>query len=660
MTPNDERGSGSMRRSSAGPPGVRLKWHHLYYLLAAFDLITVSSTLLLTHQILGIYRASVEVNQGWTARSGRFVDLAQLSSSVNAPGNDVFASRDPEGESARLGTALFEFEHAVATARVDLERNVEEEVAEPLLAALDRTQLAMVAMAGEARVIFRHLENDPEVAGRHMAAMDRRYAEVRTALDDVQRQVSQIQASNLRRQNDAASSLGDYEYLVASLIVLMVVAITAYGSRLSSKIESDQRERDRYLANLREAEARTRAILESAAEGIVTIDERGVIEGVNPAAEQLFGYAVDEMIGQNVSMLTPMPVRLEHDDYLKRYMGGGVPRIIGRGGREVLGQRKDGSVFPLELAVSEVRRSGGARYFTGMMHDISERKLADELNRRYNEELEATVRERTAGLEEALEKQSDLANKNAQAYEVIRRTQEELVRTERLAAVGELATTVSHGIRNPLASIRACAEVERSEIAETHPIAATLDDIIGEVDRLEGRISAVLDFARPFKAAAMPTNLNGALEVLAEDSRKRAPEGVKVRIELEPSLPTALFDAASLYEILEALTVNALEAMEGRGELTLRSRLDVREGSEPVAELSVSDTGPGIEGHQLPRIFDLFYTSKPSGTGIGLAIAKRIVESQGGQISVASELGKGATFALRIPVQPLGEVTGRE
>jgi two-component system sensor kinase FixL len=651
MTVDTERTRANSGGGSAhGRTGVRLKWHHIYYLLAVFDLATVSLSLVLTHQILGIYRSSVEENQAWTARSDRFGDLAQLSSSVNAPGNDVFASRNAAREFSRLEAALVEFDRAVVMTRSDLANNVDVEVAKPISASLDRTQVAMAAMADEARVIFRHIENEPQFAGQHMAAMDRRYAEVRGALDDAQRGVRAIQTSNLRRQTEAAGSLGRYEYVVALFIILMVTAITAYGTRLARKIEADQRERDRNLANLQEAEARTRAILDSAAEGILTIDARGVIEAVNPAAEQIFRYSADELIGQNVSILMPIPNRDQHDGYIERYTNGGEPAIIGLRGREVIAQRKCGEIFPLEVAVSEVRRGDAIRCFTGMLRDITERKHTEELVRRYNEELEVTVRDRTAGLELALEKQSELANSNAQAYEVIRLTQAELVRSERLAAVGEISTAVAHGIRNPLASIRACAQVERNEMTDDDPIADTLDAIVHEVDRVEGRIRAVLDFARPLERTAIPINLNDIIGVLAEDSRKRAPDTVGVVLDLDPDLPTALFDGGYLFEILEALTTNALEAMNGHGELTLRSRLDTSDDSQPVCELSIEDTGPGIETNRLPRIFELFYTSRPSGTGIGLAIAKRIVESQGGSIEVKSEPGNGSTFSVRIPI----------
>jgi PAS domain S-box-containing protein len=127
---------------------------------------------------------------------------------------------------------------------------------------------------------------------------------------------------------------------------------------------------------LSESEGLLRAILKSAVEGIITIDEGGVIESINPAAERAFGYRAEEVLGRNVSMLMPSPYREEHNDHIARYIGTGEARIIGIG-RETVGQRKDGTVFPIDLSVSEVRLSG-RRLFTGFIRDITERKRAEE------------------------------------------------------------------------------------------------------------------------------------------------------------------------------------------------------------------------------------------------------------------------------------------
>ena len=146
-------------------------------------------------------------------------------------------------------------------------------------------------------------------------------------------------------------------------------------------------------AALRDSEARSTAILQTAVDGIITIDERGIVASFNPAAERLFGYPADEVIGQNVRMLMPSPYREEHDGYLARYLQTGEPKIIGIG-REVRARRRDGTTFPIALAVSEMHLDG-RRMFTGIVHDLTARVQAEEALRQARDELEVRVRERT-------------------------------------------------------------------------------------------------------------------------------------------------------------------------------------------------------------------------------------------------------------------------
>jgi two-component system sensor kinase FixL len=640
---------------SATPvPSRRLKWHHIYYLLAAFDLATVSFSLYLNHQILGIYTESVIVNQEWADRAASYTELARLTAAVNAPGNDVFDTQEVARESANLDRALARFERSLDAARADVEANVPKVAAAAMASGLDRTHVAMGQMVAESRRIFDLLaQGDPEAAGRRMAEMDRKYFEVRSALDDLQREVRDIQKGKFRTQTAAAANLAKYEYVVGSFIVLMVIAITLYGHKLARKMASDQEERERVLAESREAEARTRAIFDTAADGVITADHRGVIESMNAAASEIFGYEPEELIGRNVSMLMPEPDRAAHDGYIARYLHTGAARILGVGGREVVGQRKDGSTFPVEIAVSEVRL-GGRPLFTAILQDITARKRAETLVRKYNEELEATVQERTEGLRQALEKQSELAEQTARAYDAMRRTQQELVRQERLAAIGELAAAIAHGLQNPLASIRALAEVAAGDLPDDGPVAETLADIVAEVGRLGKRIRTVLDFARPFEPTLARGDLNAFLGDYARAIRRRVPETVRLDIDLDPGIPELEFDAGQTREVLEALVTNALEAMGPAGCLTIRSRLEVDPAGERWATLRIIDSGPGIDPGRQGRIFDLFYTTKPSGTGIGLATARRLVECQGGTIAVTSTPGAGSTFAVAFPVERPG------
>ena len=212
----------------------------------------------------------------------------------------------------------------------------------------------------------------------------------------------------------------------------------------NSTCEVQQAERGRTQAALRDSEARLRAILETAVEGIITIDEKGIIEVFNPAAERIFGYASGEVIGRNVSMLMPAPYRREHDGYMANYLRTGHAKIIGIG-REVVGQRKDGSTFPMDLAVSEVRLEH-RRLFAGFVRDITERKrlekeileISDLEQRRIGQGLHDGLCQHLAGIElmsealtRKLKKQSNPAS--VQATKITEHLREAIAETRRLA-----------------------------------------------------------------------------------------------------------------------------------------------------------------------------------------------------------------------------------
>jgi len=252
---------------------------------------------------------------------------------------------------------------------------------------------------------------------------------------------------------------------------------------------------------------------------------------------------------------------------------------------------------------------------------------------------------------DTLANQSALALTNAHAADVIRRTQAELAEAERLAAVGELASAVAHGIRNPLAGIRASAEVARDELGrDGGELRESLDDIIGEADRLETRVRTILDFTRPIALDLVPGDLGAFVHAFADGFRSRVRPGVRIQVDVTPGLAAVAFDRAALGEVIETIAVNALEAMPGAGTITLRAALETRDGTGVDAVVSVSDTGPGMEPATACRVFDLFYTTKAAGTGVGLAMARRLVERQGGTIAVESAPGAGATFRIRLPL----------
>jgi signal transduction histidine kinase len=254
-----------------------------------------------------------------------------------------------------------------------------------------------------------------------------------------------------------------------------------------------------------------------------------------------------------------------------------------------------------------------------------------------------------------LANQGAVAVQNARSYHTLKRVNQELrdaqsrlIEAERFAAIGELSALVAHGIRNPLAGIKAAAQYAELDLSTDHPLRENIADIITEVDKLEGRIKALLDFARPFEPHPAPCDVPQIVrDALASLRNQITAQGITVATEFDPDLPPAHLDYAQIEQVLLALLSNAIEAMPRGGRLTINA--DRVEGGRRL-RLVVADTGPGIHPTQLPHLFDLFVTGKPSGTGLGLAFAKRIVELHQGRISVASELTRGSRFTIDLPI----------
>ena len=357
---------------------------------------------------------------------------------------------------------------------------------------------------------------------------------------------------------------------------------------------------------LSEQSARLRAIVDTAVDAIITIDERGTIDSFNPAAERLFGYAPAEVQGKNVSMLMPSPYHEEHDGYLQHYLDTGEKRIIGIG-REVVAQRKDGTTFPIELAVSEMQ-VGGRRLFTGLVHDITQRKQAEARQEKLIRELEG-------------------ANEELKNF----------------------AYVVSHDLKAPLRGIGSLADWLVADQA------AKLDDegreylglITQRVRRLDGLIDGILQYSRVgrIRETRVEVDLN---QLLREVIDLLAPPKT-IAIIMASALPTIRTEKTRIQQVFQNLLSNAIKYMDkSQGEI----RVDCVSAGEDW-EFSVSDNGPGIDARHFKRIFQLFQTLAPrdkvESTGVGLALVKKIVEMYGGRIWLESKSGEGSTFFFTLP-----------
>ena len=244
----------------------------------------------------------------------------------------------------------------------------------------------------------------------------------------------------------------------------------------------------------------------------------------------------------------------------------------------------------------------------------------------------------------------DLARALARMTAQLRESRQQLVQAEKLASIGEMSAAVAHGLRNPLASLRAAAQLVRRHPAS--PSATEhLDAIIDEVDRLDRRISHLLSFSRPAPfhpvSESVPRIIEELLPAVAQPIREQ-------RVELEMAVPSGLppvrVDPVQLEQVFLEIVSNALDAMPSGGRLRIGAF--VSDGASPAdVVVEVADTGGGIPAHVLPSVCEPFFTTRQEGTGLGLAIAKRYVEQNGGRLEIASRPGVGTTVRVRLPME---------
>lgn len=362
-------------------------------------------------------------------------------------------------------------------------------------------------------------------------------------------------------------------------------------------------------------------VLEFMVDGVITINDRGIIEYVNGATENLFGYSREELTGQNLKVLMPEPYFSEHDRYIDRYLKTGVGKIIGVGQREVLGRKKDGTVFPLELGIN-VFFVGNNRKFIGTLRDISLRKrLEDEL----------------------------------------KRTNEMLVRSNQELEL--FASMASHDLQEPLRKIETYLERLETECTETLPEEGKgyMARMTNSAKRMRRLINDLLSFSRVTTQAQplIPVNLSKSVDEVVEDLEILIKEA-KARLEIG-ELPVVLADSLQMRLLFENLIGNALKFR--REEEPPVIRISAQHFSERVGregngqneyyQIRVQDNGIGFDEKYLDRIFNPFQRlhakSRFEGTGMGLAIVRKIVERHGGTITARSEPGRGTTFLFTIP-----------
>ena len=359
---------------------------------------------------------------------------------------------------------------------------------------------------------------------------------------------------------------------------------------------------------LAERAAELGAAVDGAVDGIIVIDEAGIIRSLNPAAARLFGYDSAEVIGQNVNVLMPEPYRSEHDAYLRRYLCTGKAKIIGIG-REVEGQRKDGSVFPMDLGVSVVV-GGGKRLFVGFVHDLSERLRT-----------EARIQK---------------------------------LHADRLNTIGGMAVAVAHEINQPLSASAIYIETARRLLKMVPELrSASVEDVLANAAQQIMRAGRIISNLREFVARGEPDKTLQSLHGLITDayelvigSAKEA--NVRVMLQLEAKNDSVLVDRVQIKQVLVNLMRNAIEAMDGYDKRELM--ISTRSIKRKTIQTDVMDTGCGFSEQVKTDLFEPFMTTKAKGMGVGLSISRAIVEAHYGKIWADYNPGGGALLSFTLPV----------
>jgi len=415
--------------------------------------------------------------------------------------------------------------------------------------------------------------------------------------------------------------VADYRALVSADIVNAFV-FALVGGGASWRGDLLRRSRLAAAASAEEAFGRAahmKSILDTIPDAMIVIDDRGTMQSFSAAAERLFGYSAAEVLGKNVKKLMPAPYRESHDGYLQRYMSTGERRIIGIG-RVVVGERRDGSTFPLELNVGEMK-TGNQRFFTGFIRDLTE-----------SQKTEARLQE----------------------------LQAELVHVSRLTAMGEMASALAHELNQPLSAIANYMKGSRRLLEDSSDERATiLREAMDKAAEQAMRAGQVIRRLRDFVARGESERRVEDVKKLVEEASALAlvgakDKGVRVRFEFDPQADAVLADKVQIQQVLLNLMRNAIEAMEDaeRRELVVSATAV----ADNTVEIAVADTGTGLAPEISAQLFQPFVTTKRQGMGVGLSISRTIVEAHGGSITARPNPGGGTVFGFTLPAVTKEEV----
>jgi two-component system sensor kinase FixL len=361
------------------------------------------------------------------------------------------------------------------------------------------------------------------------------------------------------------------------------------------EIARDVTEYRKLIRDLQASEERLRAILDTATDAVLSIDENHRIILYNNAARRIFGYSREEVVGEDLNLLIP-PRYGDHRQYVRRFLETKESEIVGKT-ISLTGLRKNGEEFPIELSLSFLEMAGGIT-FTAIIRDMS--------------------------VHQQLEKK--------------------LLQSERLAAVGQAAAHVAHEIKNPLMIIGGFSNQIRQRLEDEKDL-QKLELILEEVRRLEGLVANLGDFTKEYRLVKRHANINSVLmDVLEIMQGVCSREKYEFKQFLSTGVAEINCDPDKLKQVFINIISNGLEAMTDGGAISVFT-----ERLPNGIEVRIADEGTGIPEEDLEHIFEPFYTTRETGSGLGLSISYKIIEAHGGEIWADSSTDKGTSFIIQLP-----------